>query len=64
MSEVEHDVLRREDGTVEREEWRLDGLLHRADGPAKVEYWTDGSVKHETWHLTGRRLRPAEPVRR
>ena len=40
-----------------RSEWRLNGKLHRTDGPA-VE-WTDGD---KFWHLNGKQHREDGPA--
>jgi antitoxin component YwqK of YwqJK toxin-antitoxin module len=60
---LEHKIFRREDGSIESEEWCLDDKYHRSDGPAVVWYYKDGSIESEVWYLDGKRHRldgPAE----
>ncbi len=41
-------------GNVEKEIWRANGMLHRdGDKPAIISYYTDGKVKHKKWATEG-----------
>lgn len=60
-------VVRREcdaaTGMVTKEEWKVDGLLHRENGPARVTVKRDGDreiVSQEYWH-NGERQTDAGP---
>jgi hypothetical protein len=53
ISQPKHTI--RADGT---QEWRVDGLLHRLDGPARI--WPDG---HQEWWANGLLHRIAGPAR-
>ena len=44
----------RDDGSIEAEEWCLNGKCHRIDGPAIVRYREDGSVEEKSWCLNGK----------
>jgi len=57
---LEHVVLRREDGSIESERWYLDGKRHRLDGPAVVWYYEDGSIYSEGWYLDNKQLTKEE----
>lgn len=46
----------REDGSIERERWYLNGKEHREDGPAWIEYHEDSSIAWEYWYLNGKEL--------
>lgn len=35
------------------ETWKLDGKIHRSDGPAFIEYYPDGNLKREDWKIHG-----------
>ena len=50
------------DGQVKEEWWRLDGHLHREDGPAVIRYYPDGQVKEEEWRLDGHLHREDGPA--
>ena len=54
--EPQRKVKRRSGGSVESEQWRLDGKRHREDGPAWIGYREDGSVEKEGWWLDGEQV--------
>lgn len=43
------------DESVSADEYRVDGHLHREDGPAMVHYERDGSIEAEFWFYQGKR---------
>ena len=45
------------------EEWRLNGLLHRVDGPAEIYYRENGKIWWKNWYLKGKRHRIDGPAR-
>ena len=49
-------------GKVERERYEVDGLPHRADGPAVVYYYEDGKLDSEYWYLNGKLHREDGPA--
>lgn len=63
MEPVHHVEYRADGVTVWCEEWCLNGLLHREDGPAYLRYWGNGSVRYEMWYLDGRVHRRNGPAR-
>ncbi len=56
-----HQAAFRFDGTLRGENWRVDGKLHREDGPAIREYRRNGSLKAEHWFREGNRFRVNGP---
>jgi antitoxin component YwqK of YwqJK toxin-antitoxin module len=42
------------DGSIYREEWRVNGEWHRLDGPAIICYYEDGSIHWEQWFVNGK----------
>jgi len=50
-----------DDGAIE--EWTDEqGRLHRSDGPAVVEYYSDGRLRAKHWYRHGRRHREGGPA--
>lgn len=47
-------------GNKHGEYWYVDGLLHREDGPAKIEYTDTGKKKAEFWYFNGQYHRPGD----
>lgn len=43
-------------GSVWAEDWRRDGIRHRDDGPAWIQYNDDGSLWIEERHINGKRV--------
>ena len=57
--EYEHDYVIRHiiefsDGIMSKEKWYNNEGLPREDGPAVIEYYTNGSKKRETWYVQGK----------
>ena len=63
QTEAEKVLIYRKDGTIEREEWRQEGLWHRAGAPAVVEYYSDGTIALEDWCWEGQLHRADGPAR-
>jgi hypothetical protein len=40
-------------GNKSMEQWKLNGQLHRTDGPAYVTYNQDGSVQTQSYYING-----------
>ena len=59
-AEPTHKVFYGDDG-LSREEWWLNGKLHRLDGPAEIWYSDDGT-REENWHRHGRFYRKSGPT--
>lgn len=55
-----HDI---NSGMLLREEWILDGLLHRLFGPAEIQYTSIGDARTETYCIEGKRHREDGPAR-
>ena len=49
--QLEKQICRRDDGSIHREVYWLNGRVHREDGPAAIWYHTDGSVNIEAYYL-------------
>jgi hypothetical protein len=44
-------------------EWRNEaGSLHREDGPAQINYYRDGSIEWEEFHIAGKIHRKSGPA--
>ena len=56
--EPEHKIYYRPNGQVECEEWRVDGVYHRLDGPAVVWYHDNGQVASEDWYYEDQQVTP------
>lgn len=54
--------IRLDDGTLWREEWMLNGKLHREDGPAIISYYTDGGIKEQQWWINDEQHREDGPA--
>ena len=50
------------DGSIAEQSWRLNGELHRDDGPAEIIYRRDGSIYWQEWYLNGKRHRSDGPA--
>lgn len=37
-------------GQIMKEDWLVDGMRSRNDGPALVKYYENGKIKHEEWY--------------
>ena len=56
-------VERYPNGNPRLEEWRnSSGYLDRADGPARIDYRTDGTISHESWYKNGQQHREGGPA--
>ena len=40
-------------GNKMRENWYLEGICHRVDGPATIYYYASGKIEREVWYLNG-----------
>jgi antitoxin component YwqK of YwqJK toxin-antitoxin module len=49
-------------GSIEMENFFLNGILHREDGPAKIMYNPDGSIYFEYFYLGGLKHRKDGPA--
>ena len=60
LLESEKKVIRRPDGSIQWEVWRENGVFHRLDGPAWIEYKRDGSINRERteWWQEGKKQAP------
>ena len=62
MSKLEHKKHYDESGKLEYEVWRLNGKLHRTDGPAHIGYYESGELRCEAWWLNGKHHRTDGPA--
>lgn len=51
-------VTRYSTGELESEEYFRNGMMHRTDGPAKIEYRIDGTISLQAWYEYNREVRP------
>jgi len=50
----QHRVYQLNDESIDKEEWRIDGRLHRGeDLPASIQYHDNGSVSRKVWYNNG-----------
>ena len=59
-NETKEDLLN--ENTLVSLEYKLNGELHRKDGPAVISYNDDGSVDREEWYLNGQQHREDGPA--
>jgi len=50
------------DNMIDEEDYRLDGKLHREDGPAQTFYFKNGQIIHEFYYLNGKHHREDGPA--
>ena len=60
--EPEHKIYYRPNGQVECEEWLVNGVCHRLDGPAVIWYHDNGQVECEAWLVNGQGQRLDGPA--
>lgn len=49
-------------GNKKREEWKINGKLHRIEGPAVIEWRSNGNLKIEEWYINGMLHRVDKPA--
>ena len=47
-------------GNIEYEEYLVDNKLHRTNGPARIGYYEDGSIRCESYYIDGEWLTKEE----
>ena len=52
----------REDGSIEKQTWRLNNTYHKVDGPAIIYYYENYSIETECWFLNSKRHRTDGPA--
>ena len=59
---MEHRIERYPNGNIKFEQYRVDGKLHRNDGPAAIEYYENGDKKYEEYLINGKYHRNDGPA--
>jgi antitoxin component YwqK of YwqJK toxin-antitoxin module len=64
MNIVEPEIIRSyyPNGNIYTEEYFINGIYHRGDGPAYIGYYTTGSIKYEEYLFNGRCHREDGPA--
>ena len=62
MTKPTKKLIHWDNGNIEIEAYRVDGKLHRTDGPAYIRYYEDGNIESESYLVDGKRYRTNGPA--
>jgi len=62
MSKLDYEKGFYDSGELWQEGWYLNGKLHNEEGPARIYYRRDGSVRWKEWFLDGKRHNEEGPA--